>query len=880
MKIAPNLCVGLAGVAERLLFRTSSQMGIGFFGYFLILSLFFRTFLSQEPNTDEFFVSDFLQQMGLSSSEYNFTSPVCSWKGVFCDRNGQNVNALVLSGLGLSGLIPENTIGKLTMLQSLDLSHNRITGFSSDFWGLGLSLRSLNLSHNPIDGPLPSNIGNFGMLEYLDLSSNSFSGSIPESFSTLSALQFVNLSRNDFNGNLPDGILNCKSLVSLDASSNRLNGTVPKGLGAVFPDLRFLNLGRNEFQGGVSDLSGLKSLTYLNLSGNLFTGAVNTVLQKPLEVIDLSQNQFQGHVSQVHFSSSLDWSSLVFLDLSQNQLSGKLFDLIQAQYLKHLNLAHNRFSHQKFPQLEKLFHLEYLNLSKTSLIGPIPRQLFSQLNNLKALDLSQNHLSGPISDGGGVSNLRIIDLSQNNLTGEIPSLLLQRLSGMEKFNFSYNNLSLCASNFSLEIFNSAFFGSQDNCPIAADADLFKKKEHRSKRFKLALAITLSLFCVTLGLVGLAFACRRKSKPWTVKQLSFKEDPNLSGPFSFQTDSTTWVADVRSATSVPVVIFDKPLLNFTFADLLSVTSNFDRGTLLAEGRFGPVYRGFLPGGTHIAVKVLVHGSTMSDQEAAKELEYLGQVKHPNLVPLIGYCLAGDQRIAIYEYMENGNLQNLLHDLPLGVPRTEDWSTDTWEEDESNVQNVLSAEALTTWAFRHKVALGTARSLAFLHHGCFPRIIHRDVKASSVYLGPVMEPRLSDFGLAKIFGSSLADELTRGSPGYTPPELSQPNESAVATSKSDVYGFGVVLFELLSGKKPLGDEYPDENESNLVSWVRGLVRKNQASRAIDPKIRDTGSETQMVEALRIGYLCTADLPSKRPDMQQIVGLLKDIEPGTSH
>ncbi|XP_068648958.1 probable LRR receptor-like serine/threonine-protein kinase At2g24230 [Aristolochia californica] len=856
-------------------------MGIGLFGYFLILSLCFRTFVSQEPNTDEFFVSDFLLQMGFSSSDYNFTSPICSWKGVFCDRSRQNVNALVLSGLGLSGSIPDNTIGKLTKLQSLDLSHNRITGLSSDFWSLGPSLMSLNLSRNLINGSLLSNIGNFGKLEHLDLSSNLFSGRIPESISTLSALQFVNLSRNDFNGNLPDGILNCNSLVSLDVSSNQLNGNVPKNLGAAFPELRFLNLARNEFHGGVSDLPGLKSLTYLNLSGNLFEGAVNSLFQKPLEIIDLSQNQFQGHVSQVHFSSSLDWSSLVFLDLSQNQLSGKLFDdLMQAQSLKHLNLAHNRFSRQKFPQLEKLLHLEYLNLSTTSLIGPIPSDLFLQLGNLKTLDLSQNHLSGHISDGAGISNLQIIDLSQNNLTGEIPSLLLQRLSGMEKFNFSYNNLSLCASNFSPEILKSTFFGSQDNCPIAADVDLFKKKKHRSKRLELALAITLSLFCVTLGLIGLVFACRRKSRPWTVKRLSFKEDPNVSGPFSFQTDSTTWVADVRTATSVHVVIFDKPLLNFTFADLLSVTSNFDRGTLLAEGRFGPVYRGFLPGGTHIAVKVLVHGSTMSDQGAAKELEYLGRIKHPNLVPLIGYCLAGDQRIAIYEYMENGNLQNLLHDLPLGVPRTEDWSTDTWEEGESKVQNILSAESLTTWAFRHKVALGTARSLAFLHHGCFPQIIHRDVKASSVYLGPAMEPRLSDFGLAKIFGSSLADELTRGSPGYTPPELSQANEAAVATSKSDVYGFGVVLFELLTGKKPLEDEYPGESESNLVSWVRGLVRKNQASRAIDPKIRDIGSETQMVEALRIGYLCTADLPSKRPDMQQIVGLLKDMEPGPSH
>ena len=368
--------------------------------------------------------------------------------------------------------------------------------------------------------------------------------------------------------------------------------------------------------------------------------------------------------------------------------------------------------------------------------------------------------------------------------------------------------------------------------------------------------------------------RKRTRSWAGKQLSYKEEPSVSGPFSFQTDSTTWVADVKQATSVPVIIFEKPLLNFTFADLLTATSNFDRGTLLAEGRFGPVYRGFLPGGIQVAMKVLVHGPTLTDQEVSRELERLGRVKHPNLVPLTGYCLAGDQRIVIYEYMENGNLQNLLHDLPLGVQTTEDWSTDTWEEDNDGVQSITS-EGKTTWRFRHKIALGAARALAFLHHGCFPQIVHRDVKASSIYLDSNLEPRLSDFGLDKVVGSDLEDEISKGAPGYIPPEFFE-SGAASLTSKSDVYGFGVILFELITGKKPIGDRYPEEKERSLVSWARALVKKSQGLMAIDPKIRSSGSEKQMEEALKIAYLCTADLPSKRPSMQQIIGLLKDLEP----
>ncbi|KAF9612693.1 hypothetical protein IFM89_003168 [Coptis chinensis] len=445
---------------------------------------------------------------------------------------------------------------------------------------------------------------------------------------------------------------------------------------------------------------------------------------------------------------------------------------------------------------------------------------------------------------------------------------------MERYNFSYNNLTLCASELSDEIFRTAFIGSLNSCPIAANSDLFRRKTSKHIGLKLSLAVSLSTVFLLVGLLCLAFGCRRQTVVWEANkhQSVSKEEQNISGPFSFQTDSTTWVADVKVATSVPVVIFEKPLLNITFSDLLSATSHFDRGTLLAEGRFGPVYRGFLPGGIHVAVKVLVHVSTMTDQEVARELEYLGRIRHPNLVPLTGYCLAGDQRIAIYDYMENGNLQNLLHDLPLGISRADDWSTDTWEEDNTNgIQNVSSEGLLTTWRFRHKIALGTARALAFLHHGCSPSIIHRDVKASSIYLDSCLEPRLSDFGLI----NGEEDDVPHWSPGYVPPEFYEP-ETGPPTLKSDVFGYGVVLFELITGKKPIGDDYSEEKESSLVSWVRGLVRKNQCAVAIDPKIRGTGSETEMEEALRIGYLCTADLPMKRPSMHQIVGLLKDIEP----
>ncbi|KAF9680660.1 hypothetical protein SADUNF_Sadunf06G0144600 [Salix dunnii] len=852
-------------------------MGFSFLGSMLILSLFFKPLACQQPNTDGFFISEFLKNTGLTSSPlYNFSASVCSWQGVFCDAKKEHVVEFLASGLGLSGPIPDSTIGKLSKLQTLDLSYNKITSLPSDLWSLG-SLKALNLSSNQISGPLPNNVGNFGALEKIDLSSNKFSGEIPAAISSLGGLRVLKLDRNGFEGSIPSGILSCQSLCFIDLSMNKLDGSLPDGFGAAFPKLKTLNLAGNGIQGRDSDFALMKSITSLNISGNSFQGSVMGVFQELVEVMDLSKNQFQGHISQVHFNSTNNRSRLVYLDLSENQLSGEIFqDFSQTPNLKYLNLAFNRFTREVFPQIDMLSELEYLNLSKTSLAGHIPSEI-AQLSSLHTLDLSQNHLSGQIPLLT-IKKLKVLDVSNNNLSGEIPVSLLQKLPWMESYNFSYNNLTLCGTEFSPETFQTLLHGSLESCPIAANPGFFKRKVTNHKGLKLALGLSLSLVFLLAGLLFLAFGCRRKPKMWEVKQTSYKEEQTVSGPFSFQTDSTTWVADVKQANSVQVVIFEKPLLNITFADLLSATSNFDRGTLLAEGKFGPVYRGFLPGGIHVAVKVLVHGSTLTDQEAARELEYLGRIKHPNLVPLTGYCLAGDQRIAIYDYMENGNLQNLLHDLPLMIQTTEDWSAETWEEDDNNgIQNVGSEGLLTTWRFRHKIALGTARALAFLHHGCSPPIIHRDVKASSVYLDYNLEPRLSDFGLARVWGNGLDEEIARGSPGYVPPEFTDPDNDS-PTPKSDVYCFGVVLFELITRKKPIGDDYPEEKNSTLVSWVRGLVRKSQGSRAIDPKIRNTGPEREMEEALKIGYLCTADLPSKRPSMQQIVGLLKDIEPAT--
>lgn len=201
--------------------------------------------------------------------------------------------------------------------------------------------------------------------------------------------------------------------------------------------------------------------------------------------------------------------------------------------------------------------------------------------------------------------------------------------------------------------------------------------------------------------------------------------------------------------------------------------------------------------------------------------------------------------------------------------EDWSKDTWEHSDS----VTKIDDLS-WPVRYRIALGVARALAFLHHNCSPQLVHRDVTSSNILLDSLYEPHLADYGLASLITSEnlLETPAICGAPGYLPPEYGQ---AWKATTRGDVYSFGVVLLELVTGKRPIG-HFHDSLSGHLVGWVRSLMREKRAYKCLDPKLACTGVENEMLETLRIGYLCTAELPSKRPTMQQIVGLLKDTQP----
>lgn len=660
------------------------------------------------------------------------------------------------------------------------------------------------------------------------------------------------------------GTISCDTIRAIKLNSRNLSGVVNWRVLSTLAHLKSLDLSDNSLSGRIEEnLWTMRSLTYLNLARNRFGGSLNFNwgINRPrysaLQTVDLSFNRFRTFDNTLNLSS---FKHLTVVDLSHNQIIGNkvLVELFSLESLTNISLAGN--------------NLLSIPLSKNS-------------SRVKYLDLSNCNLNGTISSLAGISSLLYLDLSYNNLSGPFP-LDAQKLQFL---NISFNNFSGRANDEDVKKFGPAAFTNSGLCnnalksPCAqimppSPSPLSHDMVSHSLR-KGAMAAIVSVAAVTVAAMVFFLLClyrRRKAqamKKWVVPKPPFmwKTDRSVteSGPFSFETDSGTWVADIKDSTSASVIIFEKPLLDLTFSDLLALTSHFSKESQLAEGQNGPVYRAILPGDIHVAIKVLEGAKDLNAEEAVSKLEALGRLKHPNILPLLGYCIAGKEKLLICEFMQNGDLHQWLHELPGMQANTEDWSMDTWEEQQTE-EVAVSGERMG-WITRHKISLGIARALAFLHNGSSSPIVHGGLTPFNVLLDDNFEPRVAESGIKDLLKVSARPEILNSV--YAAPEsLDTFNQGA----KADVYSFGVVLLELVTGRRASDGGFPGGFKGNLVDWVRSLMKENHGVSALNTRLSNSAPTTQMLDALRIGYLCTAESPSKRPSMQQVVGLLKDIRP----
>ncbi|XP_020680159.1 probable serine/threonine-protein kinase PBL7 [Dendrobium catenatum] len=287
--------------------------------------------------------------------------------------------------------------------------------------------------------------------------------------------------------------------------------------------------------------------------------------------------------------------------------------------------------------------------------------------------------------------------------------------------------------------------------------------------------------------------------------------------------------------------------FTFPELLTATKNFRADCFLGEGGFGKVYKGLLESSNQIvAVKQLDRDGLQGNREFLVEVLMLSLLHHPNLVNLIGYCADGDQRLMVYEYMPLGSLDVHLHDL---APETRplDWNT------------------------RMKIAAGAAKGLEYLHDKASPPVIYRDLKCSNILLDNGYHPKLSDFGLAKlgpIGDNTHVSTRVMGTYGYCAPEYAMTGQLTV---KSDIYSFGVVLLEIITGKKAI-DNSRGAGAQNLVAWARPLFRERRKfAQMADPMLQGQYPVKGFYQALSVAAMCVQEEPTTRPLISNVVTAL---------
>ncbi|KAK4355110.1 hypothetical protein RND71_024081 [Anisodus tanguticus] len=757
-----------------------------------------------------------LQVLDLSSNAFIGNVP-----SEFClSASGFPLEMMLLAGNYLTGKLPTQ-LGLCRNLRKIDLSFNNLTGsIPLEIWTLpnlselvmwannltgeipegicvnGGNLQTLILNNNFLTGPLPQSIANCTNLIWVSLSSNRLSGEIPQGIGNLANLAILQLGNNSLTGPIPRGLGTCKNLIWLDLNSNALEGSIPFELtdqaGLVTPGI----------------VSGKQFAFVRNEGGTVCRGAGGLVefegiREERLSILPMvhscpSTRIYSGKTVYTFTSNG----SMIYLDLSYNSLSGTIPESLGSMsFLQVLNLGHNNFT------------------------GTIPFN-FGGLKIVGVLDLSHNYLEGFIPPSlGGLSFLSDLDVSNNNLSGTIPSG--GQLTTFPSSRYE-NNSGLCGVPLPP-------CGSGNG---HHSSSIYHHGNKKGTTIGMVVGIMVSFLCIILLILAL----------YRIKQIQKEEEQRDKYIDSLPTSgSSSWkLSTVPEPLSINVATFEKPLRKLTFGHLLEATNGFSSESMIGSGGFGEVYKAQLRDGSTVAIKKLVHVTGQGDREFMAEMETIGKIKHRNLVPLLGYCKIGEERLLVYEYMKYGSLESVLHD-----------------------------GEILDWAARKKIVIGSARGLAFLHHSCIPHIIHRDMKSSNVLLDENFEARVSDFGMARLVNAldtHLSVSTLAGTPGYVPPEYYQ---SFRCTAKGDVYSYGVILLELLSGKRPIDPrEFGDDN--NLVGWAKQLHNEKRSHEILDPElITDLSGDAELYHYLKVAFECLDEKPYRRPTMIQVMTKFKELQ-----
>ncbi|CAN6486729.1 unnamed protein product [Victoria cruziana] len=552
--------------------------------------------------------------------------------------------------------------------------------------------------------------------------------------------------------------------------------------------------------------------------------------------------------------------------------------------LEELSFRGNEISGRIPAEIGRCERLQELNLRGNLLLGEVPHEL-SLLRRLRSLDLSSNRLSGQISFLERLYGLEFLSLSGNRFVGKVPSQLCH-FPSLRWVDFSGNDLDeevpLALSRPTGERLRFSGNSARGILPP------IRSRKNFSPKRMLSAESSPSPSAHPNG----STHPRNFSSKSTASPPSLAPSPQPSQKSRHNHRNGLWILGfvigwllgmvfgvifsviariivkiVRGRNKQTGPIIYSPLIkkaeNLAFLETEEGVSSLE---IIGRGGCGEVYKAELPGsnGKLIAIKKVHHPATdpanLTDEDTKNldkkmrqiksELETVGHIRHRNLLPLLASVARPDCHFLVYEYMKNGSLQNALTDAAEGKREL-------------------------NWPTRHRIALGIAAGLKYLHFHHSPRIIHRDLKPANVLLDDDLEPRIADFGLAKSvpdFNTHATTSNVAGTVGYIAPEYYQ---TLKFTDKCDIYSFGVVLAVMVTGKQPSDEFFQHTREMNMVKWLKNIMSSNTPAEAIDPNLVGSGFENQMLLLLKIACFCTFDEPKERPSSKDVHAMLAQIK-----
>nr|CAB3491342.1 unnamed protein product [Digitaria exilis] len=775
-----------------------------------------------------------------------------------------------------SGGVPPE-LGRLRNLGVLDVSNCGLTGAIPPELGALSSLNTLFLHTNQLSGTIPPELGNLTSLTALDLSNNALSGEVPTSLASLTNLKLLNLFLNRLHGPVPEFVAALPRLETLQLFMNNLTGRIPARLGADGAQLRLVDLSSNRLTGVIPDtlcnsgelhtailmnnflfgpipdsLGSCSSLTRVRLGQNYLNGSIPAgLLYLPrLNLLELQNNLLSGEVPSNPTPASSS-SQLAQLNLSNNLLSGPLPSTLgNLTSLQTLLVSSNRLSGEVPAEIGKLRRLVKLDLSGNELLGCIPATV-GNCGELTYLDVSRNNLSGPIPETiAGIRVLNYLNLSRNALSGDIPAAIGD-MSSLTAADFSYNDLSgKLPDTGQLGYLNAtAFAGNPALCGVvlrrpcsaaavsgessSSSAPVTSTRRGGSGELKLVLALGLLACSVAFAVAAVLRA----------RSIRGGDGDAGEGKWRF-------------------TAFHK--VDFGVSEVIECMK--DDTNIIGRGGAGTVYAGRTRSGGAIAVKRLQRGGVSAgageddvnnDRGFRAEVRTLGSIRHRNIVRLLAFCSNRDANVLVYEYMGGGSLGEVLHG---------------------------KGGAFLAWGKRYRIAVEAARGLCYLHHDCAPMIVHRDVKSNNILLGDGMEARVADFGLAKFLrrgggggggGGGATSECmsaVAGSYGYIAPEYAY---TLRVDEKSDVYSYGVVLLELITGRRPVGDF---GEGVDIVQWAKRATggRREAVPGIADRRLAgdDDAPADEVAHLFFVAMLCVQENSVERPTMREVLQMLSEF------